>query len=231
MAEILRGIAALRAIAAKKAALAASAELLASADADELKLSRRKGDAMARETLRAAKREFAAKLKADRATSTAATGSQMGIINLNAFEAAMDKFAGANIEWSRRFYVDYLEDLFATIVRRTPVKTGRARANWKVGREGATDVGVPMKADGRYPDPIKPAITTIRRIRSAKVEMHIFNNVAYILNLDTGSSRQAPEGIVDPALAEVSGRLGGYIDALDKAVSFEDLDDNIRGSI
>jgi hypothetical protein len=67
------------------------------------------------------------------------------------------------------------DDLFRTIKRRTPVKSGRAKKGWKQSRE-------------------------------SKMRYSISNRVPYINRLDNGYSKQAPNGIVRPAVTEVARR-------------------------
>lgn len=83
------------------------------------------------------------------------------------------------------------------IVSRTPVDTGRARANWFLDFGGfsaktTSGVGAPSTTRG--------ATWTIT---SGNVFIH--NSVEYIVYLDEGSSAQAPQGIVDPAFASLGG--------------------------
>lgn len=72
-------------------------------------------------------------------------------------------------------------DLLANIQRRTPVgETGNARAGWKF--EDSTN----QKKE--------PGFT-------------IFNRVLYIADLEAGHSKQAPGGMVGPALRELAKKL------------------------
>lgn len=73
---------------------------------------------------------------------------------------------------------DIIEEINTEIRRTTPVKTGRARAGWT--RKGRYTLG-----------------------RSSKV---LENLVPYIGILDTGTSRQAPAGIVDPSVRGILNR-------------------------
>jgi len=84
-------------------------------------------------------------------------------------------------------------DLFRRIVERTPIDTGRARANWSIGPD--PNAAVDYKdlsdvADYEY----KLDTGTI----------WIFNNLVYIVPLEEGHSDQAPQGMVAISLAEFS---------------------------
>lgn len=63
----------------------------------------------------------------------------------------------------------------------TPVKSGRARRGWR--RSGSASIG-----------------------QGATTEVVIKNPVPYIAVLDRGSSKQAPQGILEPALKKVTRR-------------------------
>ena len=79
----------------------------------------------------------------------------------------------------------------------TPVKTGYARGNWQVGigSAPATEVGLRnltsmlASAAGRLAQLKKPQ------------PVFIANNVEYIGKLNAGSSRKAPSGFVEAAIA------------------------------
>ena len=86
------------------------------------------------------------------------------------------------------------------IVSRTPVDTGRARANWFM------DFG---SVRVRTTDAVSsPDTSRARRWRLGQGNIIIHNSVDYIEFLDDGSSAQAPQGIVDPAFAAVRARFG-----------------------
>ena len=72
-----------------------------------------------------------------------------------------------------------LKDLTDTSAKKTPVDTGRARRGWR------------KVADFKF---------------NGSSQTVIRNDVPYIGVLDKGSSKQAPEGIVGPAVDEIKGR-------------------------
>lgn len=86
------------------------------------------------------------------------------------------------------------------IVSGTPVDTGRARANWFMDFGSVSDrltssLGAPNTGRGNA-------------WKSGDGNVFIHNSVDYIIYLDAGSSAQAPQGIVDPAIAAVRARFG-----------------------
>jgi hypothetical protein len=91
-------------------------------------------------------------------------------------------------------------ELQRRIVLRTPVDTGFARSNWQAAVGAANDSIV---GTSRNP-------TTIRaRAREALASLPpfsvivVFNNAPYIGVLESGSSAQAPQGMVAVSLNEV----------------------------
>jgi len=84
-------------------------------------------------------------------------------------------------------------DLTRQVIKRTPVDTGRARGNWQVS-ENLHSVVLSSKN--------KTGAKTLRAAKSVLNEIkaggffYIQNNVEYILDLEYGSSKQAPQGMM-----------------------------------
>lgn len=88
----------------------------------------------------------------------------------------------------------------------TPVDTGWARANWvpEIGRARTTTAGTYAQAAAGN------ASTAEQQAGAAKIlswklkqgTIHVTNNVPYIIRLNEGSSRQAPRGFVQAAIAK-----------------------------
>jgi len=94
----------------------------------------------------------------------------------------------------------------AELVRRTPVDTGRARANWLPSLNTPdTRVldgpGGSKKGKSFVPsrDTTAEAVTQQYKLTDT---IYISNNLPYIQELNNGSSQQAPAGFVDSALAK-----------------------------
>lgn len=90
----------------------------------------------------------------------------------------------------------------ATVVLRTPVDTGRARANWQA------NAGDP--APGVAPTPASPsagpteALARAQRVAAAYKggkALYLTNNLPYIGALNRGHSKQAPANFVQAAVA------------------------------
>lgn len=121
------------------------------------------------------------------------------------FEAALRRVAEREIpaavaEASRGLALAVLEG----VVARTPVRSGRARANWQVGLdrppEGALDAA---DKDGRAT--VARGRETIARARPFET-IRIANNLPYVAVLEQGTSRQAPRGMVAATLAALAAR-------------------------
>lgn len=104
-------------------------------------------------------------------------------------------------------------DIFSRVIMRTPVDTGRARANWVVGLNSPssapssrldTDPG-PVTPDGVGRSKAKSRM--IMKVKTANPENTksyiLTNNVVYAIRLEYGwSRRQAPSGMVRITLRE-----------------------------
>lgn len=90
--------------------------------------------------------------------------------------------------------------IYASVVKKTPVDTGRARGNWHISK-GSPEPQILERDDknGR----ILPE--EIEKINSAKAEetIYIQNNLPYINALEYGHSKQAPQGMVRLTMANV----------------------------
>lgn len=111
------------------------------------------------------------------------------------------------------------------VVLATPVDTGRARANWQVeigqapegtrepfasGQSGSSGAANAMAA-------IEEGKKKIAQYRGGS-EIHIYNNLSYIQDLNNGKSAQAPAGFVEAAVlagvAMAQGASAGLTDAI-----------------
>lgn len=75
-------------------------------------------------------------------------------------------------------------ETLVTVRGRTPILTGTARAGWK-----------------RFPEGLSEPGTT----------QWVYNGVPYIVRLEYGSSRQAPEGMARITAAEMQGKVPGIV--------------------
>ena len=118
-------------------------------------------------------------------------------------------------------FVKVAVDLFADIVRRTPVDTGRARVNWQMteGSPGTGSIGEFSKdhvqksrtKDSKatlYGYPVTPPSGAFSGTR----DIYIVNNLPYIGALEEGHSQQAPFGMVELAIENQKAQLESAVD-------------------
>lgn len=86
------------------------------------------------------------------------------------------------------------------IIERSPVDTGRFRANWQlsIGHPAVTDVSSNDKSGARAK---RNAAQTINTTKIGRV-FYLTNNLPYAEMLEFGWSKQAPYGMVRRTLAE-----------------------------
>lgn len=96
-----------------------------------------------------------------------------------------------------------LFDLFTKIVQLTPVDTGRARASWAMSEKTPSDYVQPE--GGKMSGSAATAAARKNMIKPADPYsvFFIINNLPYIVFLEHGTSKQAPTGMVQVALADV----------------------------
>lgn len=127
----------------------------------------------------------------------------------------------AAFEFDLRKFADSLGIEFGTAIRKvvldihravsdlSPVDTGRFRASWGIAQfKIPTDPGAPPVKKGE-----KVSIDSEQRKRTKGLNdepytlWYIYNNLPYAQSLEDGHSDQAPEGILDLALATVEAEL------------------------
>ena len=103
-------------------------------------------------------------------------------------------------------------ELFARVILRTPVDTGRARGNW------FPSIGSPNQSVDTHVDPTGSGSTgrAGATVQSAKLGdvIYLTNNLPYIRRLEYGYSRQAPSGMVRLTVAEFKQIVDGAASGL-----------------
>lgn len=95
-----------------------------------------------------------------------------------------------------------------TIVFATPVDTGRARGNWRVGI-GSPSFAVSEATDQSGAGTVSAGASVISTWKIGKGPIFISNSVPYIVDLDRGTSAQAPNGMSAAAILAARKTLGG----------------------
>ena len=108
-------------------------------------------------------------------------------------------------------------DLMAGVILKTPVDTGRARANWQASIDRPATGTVSFNADAgsnkTAPSPSSGSTSSIGDGMAAvsKATGRVFwlvNNLPYIYRLEYGAwSKQAPHGMVRTTIAEIQRKL------------------------
>lgn len=108
-------------------------------------------------------------------------------------------------------------EAFKRILYRTPVLTGRARANWGC-QIGSFHTGTTDSTD-KSGSATMAAITATASQFNGEGSIFLTNNVNYISDLENGTSRKSPQGMVGVTLQEITGMLGSKatLDSLKKS--------------
>lgn len=123
-------------------------------------------------------------------------------------------------------------DLHRRITLRTPVDTGRARSSW-VMTVGAPSSFVPpeppagtkgkkVKSKQSFENVFTGGLASITEIPPAVQEIdgtkpvYIVSNLDYIYNLEQGTSRQAPLGMVTISIVELESEVESLMDSVIK---------------
>ena len=108
------------------------------------------------------------------------------------FTFDMSKFANKSLGEIEQVVRKTAIDLTTSIIKSTPVDTGRARANWFVSFESAIE---DTTDDTNSAKALSNATTTIATNKIGKY-IYIQNNLDYAAKLEYGASKQAPQGMV-----------------------------------
>lgn len=129
------------------------------------------------------------------------TGYQTGA---NSFALDLAKFRNKTDEEMVNIVRKIALEAFKRIILRTPVDTGRARANWgvKIGSpRAAFEIEATDKSGGRT---IAAATETTLGF-DADGSIFMTNNLPYIEALENGRSQQMPTGMVKVTMEEMTG--------------------------
>jgi hypothetical protein len=96
-------------------------------------------------------------------------------------------------------------DMWGRITRKNPVDTGRSRAAWNLAIN-KIDRTVPAEGAKQYPKPT-PALGRI----GYGDTVYVTNALPYVPRLETGWSKQAPNGMVRVSVEEVRARVGRLV--------------------
>jgi hypothetical protein len=119
---------------------------------------------------------------------------------VGSFEADVNKFQRKTVDKMDQIVRKVALELFTRIIYKTPVDTGRARANWQVA------IGTPAAGTVEIDDKSGNATVSKATAKSAGFKagdtIYLANNLPYIRRLEDGYSQQAPAGMVTLTVQE-----------------------------
>jgi len=89
-------------------------------------------------------------------------------------------------------------ELLKKVTMKSPVDTGRFRANWMVGIGGADET----TTENTVNDAMMRGSIVLTGYKTLK-QIHISNNLPYAAALEHGHSQQAPLGVAEISVAEI----------------------------
>lgn len=148
--------------------------------------------------------------------------AKIEMMNVQDFNRGVNSFARKlDKEKVPGFIIGLAIRLYSGIIRRTPVDTGRARGNWIINLGDVTNEMTEQFSNSRAEDQrlITDGLAKLRQLaqRGIGQVIYIFNNVWYILELENGSSEQAPLGMVQVTMAEIAAGLDPGLDFMESA--------------
>ena len=108
------------------------------------------------------------------------------------FTLDMSRFANKSLGEIEQVVRKTAIDLTTSIIKTSPVDSGRFRANWFVSFESAIE---DTTEDTNSAKALSNATNTLLKGKIGKY-IYIQNNLPYIVKLEYGYSKQAPAGIV-----------------------------------
>ena len=136
-------------------------------------------------------------------------------VNLIPFNADLKKFAD-------QIQVDIVTvtkkvaiEIFTKVTERTPVDTGRARANWNISL-GSPDLSTtPPGTHAEFQgDPTGAATQKAQAVLGGMQQPEVIwiaNGLPYIARLNDGYSQQSPAAFVETAIAEVEAEIDSLL--------------------
>lgn len=129
--------------------------------------------------------------------------------NSKAFSNSLNEFLKTTLIDNEKVLTKVGLDSYRNLQRGTPKDTGRARAGWIFTVDSTPSEEVPPEGLKSYRQGVAEGIESIKY----NSEIHLTNNVEYIVDLDDGSSIQAKQGIVNPVFARAAIHLARLIAA------------------
>jgi len=126
---------------------------------------------------------------------------------MNDFSVDLAKFGQKAVNNAEKIVRKIALDMHSRIVLRMPVDTGRARANTQISLNALPSDST-LEVDKNGSASISSGRKELSQFKLGDT-VFIYNNVEYILSLEFGSSRQAPQGMFRISFDEIVQHLGG----------------------
>lgn len=98
-------------------------------------------------------------------------------------------------------------ETFSRCVMKSPVDTGRFRANWTLGY-GAPNRATTAETDKGGGNTVTKIVSEVQSIQISNSSVFLTNSLPYSIKLENGYSKQAPAGMVALTLTEITARYG-----------------------
>lgn len=119
------------------------------------------------------------------------------------FEADISKFVNKSSKKAELAIRKIGVELFSRVVLKSPVDTGRFRANW-IASINVPHVGDTESVDRGGQAAIAKIVSEVTRYRFGDNYIYLTNNLPYGQRLEFGYSKQAPQGMVRLSLMEIA---------------------------
>jgi hypothetical protein len=141
----------------------------------------------------------------------------MSIAGLKQFQKELDDFYRNSVPEAHGKIVRKVSlQILSGVVQETAVDTGRARGGWTVTTGSPSEIVPPLR-EGHIEEKKAESIVLTETINKGWDKIHsaqpmkeviwVTNNVPYIEDLEDGSSKQAPDGMVQRTLERVKEEL------------------------
>jgi hypothetical protein len=128
---------------------------------------------------------------------------------MSSFSLDLAKFGQKAVDNADKIVRKIGFDMLSRIVKRMPVDTGRARANTQISINNLPSDAT-LETDKSGNGAIRSAGVVLKNFKLGDT-IFIYNNVEYILNLEYGSSKQAPQGMFRISFNEIAQHLGASL--------------------
>lgn len=121
------------------------------------------------------------------------------------FEADITRFIGKTEKSTEQAVRKIVIELLSKVVLKSPVDTGRFRGNWYASINYASDA-VSASVDKSGASTIGRGNAVINGFRIGDAAIYLANNLPYAYRLETGYSKQAPNGMARLSVMEIASK-------------------------